>query len=379
MAVQTILPTNNLTYDDIRDTLNSAGGTVTNDVSTAFQTSANINMWAKYKPVTLSSDFANIGTEWWKGDDKSCNVSIPIFQLQNVTGTIDQFFAKFDSGQLTYRYKLVSNNKYRLGDFAGYYKDANHNIVQLSVPEQIKDNLGSSIAVQWTFNDNSLRLDDIAVVDGVGGTTYIKNWYLGVAVKWNSTNTYGILTDTVPCDMNGNVSTFRIEKIKGGLDRFGQTAEVIPILSEFTSNGEFVNMLGGRITPLPTMTKYSIQSVKSVWANVSCDNAVLIPYGGTYQVKFNINWSNASQIPSYLSGTVRIAACTSVGQPLGAFVNFADFNTQISTVNGSYSYIDTFSNSSLQGFTDANCYGVLVSITFSQNTSPTSLNIKIPK
>ena len=36
---------------NIRDVLNAAGGSVTNDVITFFQTRANINMWAKYKPV----------------------------------------------------------------------------------------------------------------------------------------------------------------------------------------------------------------------------------------------------------------------------------------------------------------------------------------
>lgn len=46
-----ILPTTNLKYDDIRDTLNSAGGSVNNDVASAFKESANINMWSKHKPV----------------------------------------------------------------------------------------------------------------------------------------------------------------------------------------------------------------------------------------------------------------------------------------------------------------------------------------
>ena len=36
MAVYNILPTTNLKWDDIRDTLNAGGGSVTNVVSTAF-------------------------------------------------------------------------------------------------------------------------------------------------------------------------------------------------------------------------------------------------------------------------------------------------------------------------------------------------------
>ena len=38
--VYDILPTTNLKYDDIRDTLNSAGGSVDNDVASAFKESA---------------------------------------------------------------------------------------------------------------------------------------------------------------------------------------------------------------------------------------------------------------------------------------------------------------------------------------------------
>lgn len=377
MAVYITLPVNNLKWDDIRDTLNSNGGNVTNNVSTAFQNTANINMWSKHKPVTLSSDFPNVNSEWWKGDDNTCNVVVPIHQLQQ-TDNVLNFFNKFDNGSLIYRYKVISNNKYRLGDFAGYYKNATHNVVKVDVPTEIKDNLGAAISVQWGFNDNSLRLDDIGVVDGVGGLTYIRNWYLGIVAKWN-TGTYGILTESNPCDMSQTVSTFRIEKIKGGLDRFGQTVEVIPILSEASTHGEFVDIIGGRIIPLPTMAKYIIKSVQRVWANVSYSGESLTRYGGTYQVRFNINWSNATTIPSYISASVRIAACTEQGQPLGAFVDFTDFQAQINSANSSGSYLNSFSETSLQGFTNSNCYGVLVSISFDQNTSPKSFQFKIKK
>lgn len=42
---------------NVRDVLNSAGGSVTNEVITFFQTRANINMWAKYKPVRHTKKF----------------------------------------------------------------------------------------------------------------------------------------------------------------------------------------------------------------------------------------------------------------------------------------------------------------------------------
>lgn len=58
MAVYSdVLPTTDLKYEDIRDTLNANGGSVNNDVSTAFKTSSGINVWSKHKPVPLNTNF----------------------------------------------------------------------------------------------------------------------------------------------------------------------------------------------------------------------------------------------------------------------------------------------------------------------------------
>lgn len=50
MAVKAVLPSSNLAWDDIRDTLNANGGAVTNDIRTAFLDTAKINIWSFYKP-----------------------------------------------------------------------------------------------------------------------------------------------------------------------------------------------------------------------------------------------------------------------------------------------------------------------------------------
>lgn len=62
MAVYEILPTTNLKWDDIRDTLNANGGNVNNSAVTAFQSSANINKWSKYKAVRLNENFPSYDT-----------------------------------------------------------------------------------------------------------------------------------------------------------------------------------------------------------------------------------------------------------------------------------------------------------------------------
>lgn len=74
MAVKTILPDTNLTYDDVRDTLASSGGVVNNDMASLFTANAKINKWAKYKPVYINQPFINLKTD-------KVNVTHPITGL----------------------------------------------------------------------------------------------------------------------------------------------------------------------------------------------------------------------------------------------------------------------------------------------------------
>lgn len=57
MAIYSILPSTNLRYQDIRDTLNANGGTVGNtsaDANSIWSANAKINMWSRWKPVRLN-------------------------------------------------------------------------------------------------------------------------------------------------------------------------------------------------------------------------------------------------------------------------------------------------------------------------------------
>ena len=75
--VYDVLPTTNLKYDDVRDTLNSAGGSVNNIMSSLFTEAANIDVWSKRKPVRLNVDFCqdfdssapNYNATWEINDD----------------------------------------------------------------------------------------------------------------------------------------------------------------------------------------------------------------------------------------------------------------------------------------------------------------------
>lgn len=128
-----IIPSENVKYEDIRDTLNANGGIVNNDVSTAFKESAKINPWSKHKPVALNVDFCqdfsstkpNYDANWWVGTNRKCGMNIT--HLYSITNTgLQQMINLYKSGQAwTYTPpKGGQSEPYRLGDFAGYYPEA---------------------------------------------------------------------------------------------------------------------------------------------------------------------------------------------------------------------------------------------------------------
>lgn len=134
--VYDILPTTNLKYDDIRDTLNSAGGFVDNDVASAFKPTANINKWSKHKPVKLAVNFCqdfdssapNYDADWWKGTSTTFGLKIPY--LSATTRLNDDAYKIITHAPdmpPNYTYELPTggeNEPLRIGDFAGYKKNA---------------------------------------------------------------------------------------------------------------------------------------------------------------------------------------------------------------------------------------------------------------
>lgn len=104
MAVKTMLPSTNLTWDDIRDTLNANGGSVSNVVASAFQESANINRYSFCKPIQSNELFTvNFTNETY------LNSLTPVKYRGGDTPPTD-FYYKYNR----------PTDKFRLGDFRGY-------------------------------------------------------------------------------------------------------------------------------------------------------------------------------------------------------------------------------------------------------------------
>lgn len=167
---------------DIRDVLNEAGGSVTDDTVTFFSAAAKLNMWSKYKPVVSASLFAD-DDKRWKGDDGKCGLTI----LSKET-SMEDFHTYLDDGTALWSYMPPAGGvtePMRIGDFRGYNTDAVNPIGELTT-NGISENGSATTAgtVEFAIDvvDNleyNLTYGDISV-NGVALTGF----YLGIyAVK----------------------------------------------------------------------------------------------------------------------------------------------------------------------------------------------------
>lgn len=168
MAVKTILPTTNLEYSDIRDTLASGGGNVSNNMSSLFKEDAHINIWSKYKPIISDKEF----------DINDEDLRLAKYGLSPSKVEIDKYTTDSD-----WIYNLPGEgDPLRLGDFRGYCKDAVHNYI-LDNP-----NLYADIDITIPFpeeNPDTLNKQyRIPFLDGIGYFSY----YLGVAIRFATKN-----------------------------------------------------------------------------------------------------------------------------------------------------------------------------------------------
>lgn len=131
-----VIGTSNINVQDIGTVLNEAGGSVNiNQPLTFFTTDANINKWAKYKPVPYAKNFcqafdssrADYDANWYKGDvGVDCGVKIP-YTDRLYLGYLAYSASVSGSTVPNYTYTLPTGGAeqpFRLSDFAGYNTDA---------------------------------------------------------------------------------------------------------------------------------------------------------------------------------------------------------------------------------------------------------------
>ena len=63
-----VIPNTNVNLaTNVRDVLNAAGGSVTNDLRSFFKNAAKIDMWALFKPLVFFAPFTDNYPLWYKG------------------------------------------------------------------------------------------------------------------------------------------------------------------------------------------------------------------------------------------------------------------------------------------------------------------------
>lgn len=176
MTALSKIPRTDVKIEDIRDTLNANGGIVTNDLGTFFGSFANINIWAKQKPIHWASNFTNNDGA---GDGNYGFTPARSLTLDGVKslydGSLNGWTVNFPSGG--------SSSPYRLGDFRNYNPKARESA--LSVTTEITSTLKVFVRepILEATDRSTLLLTDLNVV---------KNNYFGIALyrKDNGTLVY---------------------------------------------------------------------------------------------------------------------------------------------------------------------------------------------
>ena len=108
-----------VSIDDVKSVL----GESSNDLATLCK-SSKINVWAKYKPTVYPSPFPD---DWYKAKDGNYGIDITVENGKSNWKDLIGEYSKANNGygNLYNRPTGGANAPYRLGDFRGYFRDAN--------------------------------------------------------------------------------------------------------------------------------------------------------------------------------------------------------------------------------------------------------------
>lgn len=350
MAVYDILPTENLKWDDIRDTLNANGGVVNNNAITAFQTGANIQRWSKYKPVAYYKEFTTMDEEWYKGDDLKCGLTI---RYSPTDGDIIDIYRRNDA----YTYNYLTQGPYRLGDFRGYYPKAE---------PYIRTNVPEDKVFEWDFNndgnmmlpiqvvrqsDNSLTINDVKLPLDMGNLNIMVDRYDKNPIEEDGAlskdTRYFPITGTFPfVEFSGLRSNYNVQYFLLSLTDKSINGYNVPM--PYDENNAYLikikNIAKAVITG--SISQFAL-STSRVWSNVS--DYLESPYnsngGSSSPVLFKSSIKNISNSPitfnnvdsAVRSHTIKIIASGEVNG------EYKEYNIECSVWNG----FDGASNTSL--------------------------------
>lgn len=172
----------------IPDDVNAALGTSLNDLS-ALCASANINMWAKYKPVINTDLFTDsqwdatnqtwlASATWWQGTSLMVGGITP--SKSNSLATI---IGNYNGALNGWSYQRPSGGvlaPYRLTDFAKYNHNAHAPVMRFSVPAKVKVQGKFMVSCMLSDDDLGLHMSDLKYQGSA--------LYFGVAITDTSNN-----------------------------------------------------------------------------------------------------------------------------------------------------------------------------------------------
>lgn len=162
---------------DVRDTLNSKGGTTGGTSLSFFDENARINMWSKRKPVKRSIMFNSEDPNWMRADAGNFGIVVPrASDVALLTGA--------------YSYDMVSGSHYRrIADFVGYNRNA-------SVPFGVL--LPSGNIATSTYLTAKLTLYSLdATYNVMPADIFPNNSYFGCAITSGSQTLIKTMTTTI--------------------------------------------------------------------------------------------------------------------------------------------------------------------------------------
>lgn len=142
-----------VSVDDVADCLGMARSSTLAELCT----SSKINVWAKYKPTVFPSLFPD---DWYKAKDGNYGINIKIENGKNSWQDLVAEYSKPNNGYGTLYNRPTggASAPFRLGDFRGYFHNAN--------PE-VKDYLLTNVFIRDSDTNQILTEDNFVSVDGL--------------------------------------------------------------------------------------------------------------------------------------------------------------------------------------------------------------------
>lgn len=199
-----MLSNNKITAPVSIDDLKNLFGEGSGDLATLC-TSPKINVWAKYKPTVYPSPFPD---DWYKAKDGNYGINITVENGKNNWKDLVAEYSKANNGYGTLYDKPTggASSPFRLGDFRGYFHNAN--------PE-VRDYLGKNVFIRESDNNQILTEYNAISADGDQVSYFdfaaFKDKYFGYIITDKSKSTLQLITTA------SSVGTFTVRLPKNAL------------------------------------------------------------------------------------------------------------------------------------------------------------------